>query len=127
MFMGWRGGGGYSDLCLLSELFFLVQTFEFRNVFSVEFFCFFFQLFYWYVCHFEQVFLWVCQFSQEFWGCQFKNVCFYGVSLILVTVIFWFIDYSRFPLPIKSTRACSASLRLPTRKFWTCSKNSGRD
>ena len=97
-------GGGYSDLCLLSELYFLVQTFEFRNVFSVEV-VFFFQLFYWYVCQFEQVFLWVCQFSQEFWGCQFKNVCFYGVSLIQVTVIFGFIDYSRFPLPIKSTRS----------------------
>ena len=93
-------------------------------MFSFEVFC---QLFYWYVCHFEQVFLWVCQFSQKFWWCQFKNVCFYSVSLIQVTVIFGFIDYSRFQLPIKSTRGCLPSLRLPTRKFWTCSKNSGRD
>ena len=70
---------------------FLVQTFEFRNVFNVEgffffFFFFFFQLFYWHVCQFEQVLLWVCQFSQEFWGCPFKTVCFYGVSLIQVTI-----------------------------------------
>ena len=35
----------------------------------------------------------------------FKNVCFYGVSLKRVTIIFGFIDYSRFPLPIKSTRS----------------------
>ena len=95
------GWGWYSDLCLLSELF-LVQTFEFRNVLSVKVF---FQLFYWYVCQFEQVFLWVCQFSQEFCGCPFKNVYFYGVYLIQVTIIFGFIDYSRFPLPIKSTRS----------------------
>ena len=47
-----------------------------------------------------------------------------------------FMYYGRFPLPIRSTRSspikrrqecrrglpCSASLRLPTRKFWTCPK-----
>ena len=102
--MGGERGVTLSFVCYPNVFFFFFfdQTFEFRNVFSVEVF---FQLFYWYVCQFEQVLLWVCQFLQEFWGCQLKNVCFYGVSLIQVTVIFGFIDYSRFPLPIKSTRS----------------------
>ena len=53
------GGGTLSFACYPNYL--LVQTFEFRNVFSVEVF---FQLFYCYVCQFEQVFPWVCQFLQ---------------------------------------------------------------
>ena len=89
MFVCVCGGGGTLTLPAIRTIFLGVQTFEFRNVFSVEVFS---QLFYWYVCQFEQVFLWVCQFSQEFWGCQFKNVCFYGVSLIQVTIIFGFIE-----------------------------------
>ena len=95
-------GGGYSDLCLLSELIFGFKLLNFAMFLVSRFFP---QLFYWYVSHFEPVFLWVCQYLQEFWGCQFKNGCYYGVSLIQVTVIFGFIDYSRFPLPIKSTRS----------------------
>ena len=79
-----REGGGYSDLCLLSELLFWFKLLNVAMFLLVS--SFFFQLFYWYICQFEQVFLWECQFSQEFWGCQFKNVCLYGVSLIQVTV-----------------------------------------
>ena len=74
-----RGEGmSYSDLCLLSELFFRFKLLNFKMFlvssffiylfifffyffcsffFCFFFFCFFSQLFYWYVRQFEQVFL----------------------------------------------------------------------
>ena len=39
---GWGGGGGYSDLCLLSELFLGFNLLNFAMFLVLSFFCFFF-------------------------------------------------------------------------------------
>ena len=68
-------GGGYSDLCLLSELYFLVQTFEFRNVFSVEV-VFFFNYFTGTYANLSRYFFGYVNFHRNFGGASLKMFVF---------------------------------------------------
>ena len=54
---------------------------------------------------FSRCFFGFVNFHRNFGGASLFIFCFYGVSFIQVTIIFGFIDYSRFLLPIKSTRS----------------------
>ena len=69
--------GGYSDFCLLQALglWFWVQNFEFRYFFGCQGFVSYFlsRYFFFFVCHFPQVFFW----------CQFINVDFMGFFFFL--------------------------------------------
>ena len=94
MFRG-EGGGSYSDLCLLSELFFRFKLLNFKMFLVSSFFFFFFfffvllffllfffkffsQLFYWYVRQFEQVFFRYVNLHRNFGGASLKMFVFMG-------------------------------------------------